>query len=180
MPDSDAVTARPFTSFNFRVRITLDDRELCQAAFSECEGLEMTMEAETHREGGNNVAQYQLVGPVSYGRLTLRRGMTKTFGLWGWFNRVSTTDYGLRPRVIVEVLSSEPGGGEAGSAVDARFTLHGCVPVKLRAPSLNATDGRVALEELQVAYERLSTEIPGAPAREGAGPISGSAPAATG
>lgn len=178
MPESDAVTARPFTSFNFRVRISVEGRELCQAAFSECEGLEMTMEAETHREGGNNVAQHQLVGPVSYGRVTLRRGMTETFDLWGWFNRVNTTEYSLRPKVVVELLSSDRGGeGATGDGVDARFTLHGCLPVRLRAPSLNATDGRVALEELQVAYERLSTEIPGASARGGTGPISGAASA---
>lgn len=163
MPSPDSRTARPFTTFNFRVRISVDDRELCEAAFSECDGLEMTMEPETHREGGNNVTQYQLVGPVSYGQVTLRRGMTETFDLWDWFSRVSEGEYSLRTTVVVEVLSSEWSGEEqSSSAVDARFTMAGCLPVKLQAPSLNANDGGVAIEEMQIAYERMKAEIPNA------------------
>jgi phage tail-like protein len=160
----DPATARPFTTFNFRVRIPVDENQLCEAAFSECDGLEMTMEPKTHREGGNNVTQYQLVGPMTYGQLTLKRGMTETFDLWDWFNRVNEGEYSLRTKVVVEILSSEWSGEEQiTSSVDARFTLAGCLPVKLRAPSLNASDGGVAIEELQIAYERMDTEIPNSP-----------------
>lgn len=166
---SESVTARPFTTFNFRVRISLDDKELCDAAFSECDGLEMTMEPKTHREGGNNVTQYQLIGPVTYGQLTLKRGMTKTFDLWDWFNRVNTPDgYGTRAQTQVEVLSSEgPGGeGQEEGGVDARFTLSNCLPVKLRAPTLSANGGGVAIEEMQIAYERLDARIPDSSSEE--------------
>ncbi len=157
LPMPDPATARPFTTFNFRVRIPVDENQLCEAAFSECDGLEMTMEPETHREGGNNVTQYQLVGPMTYGQLTLKRGMTETFDLWDWFNRVNEGEYDLRTQVVVELLSGE------ASSVEARFTLAGCLPVKLRAPSLNASDGGVAIEELQIAYERMDAEIPNSP-----------------
>lgn len=158
--NADDRTARPFTTFNFRVEIQRNGRELCDAAFSECDGLEATMEPKTHREGGNNDTQYQLVGPVSYGQLTLKRGMTKTFDLWDWFSHVNAPDgYGDRTRVRVEVLSSEGAGGTQ-SGVDARFILSDCLPVKLRAPSLSASDGGVAIEEMQIAYEHLRTEIP--------------------
>lgn len=158
---ADDRTARPFTTFNFRVRIRRDGTLLCDAAFAECDGLEATMEPKTHREGGNNDTQYQLVGPVSYGQLTLKRGMTKTFDLWDWFNHgTEPGGYGDRTDVRVEVLSSDR-EGEGGSAVDVRFILADCLPVKLRAPSLSATDAGVAIEELQVAYEHLRTEIPG-------------------
>jgi phage tail-like protein len=173
MPDSDPVTARPFTTFNFRVRIELGGEPLCNAAFSECSGLEMTMEPETHREGGNNVTEFQMVGSVSYGQVTLRRGMTNTFDLWGWFDQINQpADYRTRARTVVEVLSSEGAGGQA--PVDVRFTLRKCLPVKLSAPDLNASEGEVAVEEMQVAYERLTTEIPGAPSGEESGPISSS------
>ena len=37
----------------------------------------------------------------------------------------------------------------------ATFRLSRCVPVKLKAPALNAKDGIVAIEELQLAYESL-------------------------
>ena len=48
--------ARPFTAFNFAVEIRVDGvaMQVCDAAFSECDGLEMTMDVKTIREGGNN------------------------------------------------------------------------------------------------------------------------------
>jgi len=45
----------------------------------------------------------------------------------------------------------------------ARFILTRCVPLKLKAPSLNAKDGMVAIEELQLAYESLTIKRPAAP-----------------
>ena len=153
-------TARPFTTFNFRVRITVEGQELCAAAFSECDGLEMTMEPKTHREGGNNVTQYQLIGPVSYGQLTLKRGMTETFDLWNWFNRVTAPEgYSYRTDVYVDVLPSTVRGDE-DARPDVVFHLQDCLPIKLRAPTLSAGEGGVAIEELQVAYERMESSIP--------------------
>ena len=37
----------------------------------------------------------------------------------------------------------------------ARFILSRCLPTKLKAPALNAKDGMIAVEELQLAYETL-------------------------
>src|SRR5438105_12992600 len=78
----------PFTAFNFAVEINVDgvSPHVCSAAFAECDGLEMTMEFKTIREGGNNGTQIRLTGPISYGQLTLKRGMTAKFELWDWFS----------------------------------------------------------------------------------------------
>src|SRR6266487_5182314 len=80
----------PFTAFNFAVEIEVPgvSQKVCNASFSECDGLEMTMEVKTIREGGNNGEQIRLTGPLSYGQLTLKRGMTANFDLWDWFNRM--------------------------------------------------------------------------------------------
>jgi hypothetical protein len=40
----------------------------------------------------------------------------------------------------------------------ARFKLTGCLPVKLKAPPLNAGDGLIAIEEAQIAFETLEVE----------------------
>jgi phage tail-like protein len=148
--------AQPFTSFNFAVEIQVNDAlpKVCNAAFSECDGLEMSMEVKTIREGGNNGAQIRLTGPVSYGLLTLKRGMTATFDLWDWFNTM------LRPgntglRADAEVVLFAPDRSER-----ARFVLRRCVPVKLKAPGLNAKDGLLAIEEFQLAYESLTLKRP--------------------
>ena len=47
------------SAFNFSIEITPDGASapLCGASFSECDGLEMTIEAKTIREGGNNGVQ---------------------------------------------------------------------------------------------------------------------------
>jgi hypothetical protein len=39
--------------------------------------------------------------------------------------------------------------------------LSRCIPVKLKSPALNAKDGVVAIEELQIAYEQF--ELRGVP-----------------
>ena len=157
MPEPDL--RYPFVAFNFGVEITFPEvsSPLCGASFAECDGLEMSMEVKTIREGGNNGRQIRLSGPLTYGQLILKRGMTKDTDLWDWF-KDSAADPSLRARAEVVMFASEEGTYEE----KARFILDGCVPVKLKAPPLNAKDGLVAIEELQVAYESLKLKKPGA------------------
>ena len=69
---------------------------VCNAAFAECDGLEMTIDVKTIREGGNNGAPDPARGRRSaYGTLTLKRGMTASFDLWDWFD-ASCGDPSLR------------------------------------------------------------------------------------
>lgn len=145
----------PFTAFNFSVEINVPgvSPRVCSAAFAECDGLEMTMEVKTIREGGNNARQIRMTGPVSYGQLTLKRGMTASFDLWEWFSSMQRFP-GLR--ADAEVVLYAPNHQD----VRARFLLERCVPVKLKAPALNARDGMVAVEELQIAYEVLTWRRP--------------------
>lgn len=145
----------PFTSFNFAVEINRgeDGRPLVSAAFSDCDGLEMSMEVKTIREGGANDRQIRLNGMVAYGQLTLKRGMTENFELWTWF-RDSVRDPRLRASAEVVLLGAD------GESERARFQLSRCVPVKIKAPAFNARDGQVAIEELQVAYETLKLVPP--------------------
>jgi phage tail-like protein len=141
----------PFTAFNFAVEIDVPGvaKQVCKAAFSECDGLEMTMDVKTIREGGNNGQQIRLTGPLNFGTLTLKRGMTSTYDLWDWFSQVLVKP-GLRADAEVILLAAD------GASELARFILKRCVPIKLKAPPLNARDGAVAIEEFQLAYESLT------------------------
>lgn len=149
--------SRPFTTFNFLVEITLagESRPLCEAAFAGCDGLEVTMEPTTYQQGGDNARQIHLAGPMSYGQLSLRRGMTSTFDLWGWVDRVAAGEYGLRADAVVTVLGAD------GTTEKARFLLTRCLPVRLKAPGLDAQEGGVAIEEMDLAYEQLRLDRPG-------------------
>ena len=143
----------PFSAFNFSVAITPegDPAPLCDASFSECDGLEMSMEVKTIREGGNNGVQVKLAGAAAYGQLTLKRGMTSGFDLWSWFERVNQQP-SLRAGGEVVVYAAD------GVTKRATFVLRRCLPVKIKAPALNAREGIVAIEEMQLAYESLSLQ----------------------
>lgn len=150
----------PFTAFKFAVEIQVPGvsslpAHLCSAAFSECDGLEMTMEVKTIREGGNNGEQIRLTGPLSYGQLTLRRGMTDSFDLWDWFNAMLQPG-GAKVRANAEVVIFTADG----TTEQARFILKRCLATRLKGPALNAKDGIVAIEELQLAYESLTLKRP--------------------
>jgi phage tail-like protein len=140
----------PFTAFNFSVEINSgsEGKALANAAFSECDGLEQTMEVKTIREGGGNDRQIRLSGPLTFGQLTLKRGMTEGFDLWTWF-KDCVANPRLRADAEVVLLAAD------GSTERARFRLDRCLPVKLKAPALNAKDGQIAIEELQLVYETL-------------------------
>lgn len=152
--------ARPFTAFNFLVEVQVPGMRgtLAHAAFSECDGLEMSMESKTIREGGRNSGPVHMTGPVGYGQLTLKRGMTGNVDLWRWFERVNAPgNGGVRGTAEIVSLHSD------GATEQFRFRLGGCLPVKLKASPFNARDGQIAIEEMQVAYESLEMISGGTP-----------------
>jgi phage tail-like protein len=149
----------PFTAFNFVVELTIPNANglglsspLCNSEFAECDGLEMSMEPKTVREGGNNTQQIHLVGPVSYGNLTLKRGMTTNLDLWKWFSLATgNQNRGIAAQGVVLMR-------DAAGAPTLRFSLTDCLPLKIKAPALNAKDGIVAVEEMQIAYSSFTVE----------------------
>ena len=150
-------TARPypFLGFNFAVEIHRagDSKPLVEAAFSECDGFEMTMDVKSIKEGGAPNRVIRVNGHVGYANLTLKRGMTDNFDLWTWFED-SVADPRLRADAEVVLL------GPDGASERARFQLSRCVPIKMKAPALSSTGTAVAIEELQIAYETLKF-VPG-------------------
>ena len=148
MPES----LTPLRAFNFEVEIQANGQSaLCEASFAECDGMEMTMDVKTIRQGGDNGRQIRLTGPMTFGTLVLKRGMTKDFDLWRWVAGYARTG-DQRRRAEVTVVVKAPNGIDA----EARFVLSRCVPLKLKAPALHAKDGIIAIEELHLAYESLS------------------------
>lgn len=151
-------SAAPFTAFNFAVEIVRDDASdrLVNGAFAECDGLEMTMEVKTIRAGGDNFRQVRLAGAAAFGSLSLKRGMTANADLWQWF---SDTIDNPSLRANAEVVIFAPDGQTERS----RYVLTRCIPLKVKAPALNAKDGLLAIEELQLAYETLRLKPPSSP-----------------
>jgi phage tail-like protein len=156
------VSAEPFTAWAFAVELRLPGsaEPLCQAAFSECDGLELRRSITTLRDGGDAGAARLFPGPESFGHVTLRRGMTSTFDLWGWWERVRR-DPTLRASCDVIVLSPDL------AQERVRFRLHRCLPAKLTGPRLNATGNDIAIETLEIACEGIEIVRPGEPPGDG-------------
>lgn len=150
----------PYTAFRFEVVLNLDSalpgitNPLCNAAFAECDGLEMSMEPKTIREGGNNQESIHLMGSVSYGQLTLRRGMTANMQLWTWFSAAVQAGQRATAQGLVTLW-------DATGNPCLTFMLTNCLPVRLRGPSLSAKDGQIAIEEMQIVYGKISVRLSG-------------------
>lgn len=141
-----------FTAFNFKVLITFEQNgaPLCEGAFSACDGLEMSIANKTIRVGGDNGRMVHLGGIVNNGTLTLKRGMTDSFDLWDWFERVTLDEErGLRATCEVVSLAADR------TTQQAAFVLERCLPTKLKVPAFDAITGQLAVEELQLAYETI-------------------------
>jgi phage tail-like protein len=145
----------PFAAFQFGVEIEVEGvaKRVCDGAFQECDGLEMTMDVKTIREGGNNGSQIRLTGPINHGQITMKRGMTENFELWYWFDLMLSKP-SLRANAEVVIFTRD------GKTEQARFRLSRCVPTKLKSPPLNAREGAIAIEELQLSYESVSLVKP--------------------
>lgn len=146
-----------FTAFNFTVLITLDgeSKPLCGGGFSACDGLEVSVGNKTIRSGGDNGRTVHLGGIVNNGTLTLKRGMTDSFDLWDWFERVNLDEQRhLRATCHVVSMAADR------TTEQATWVLERCLPVKLKVPAFDAATGQVAVEELQVAYETIRLRRP--------------------
>lgn len=166
MATDDSAGTYPFTTFNFLVSLTLDQPDalsvqtpLCNGEFTECDGLDMTVEPKTVREGGNNTRHIHLIGPVTYGNLSLKRGMTANQDLWKWFNAaVGNPDGPVRRGALAgaEIIMRDASGTGR-----VRYRLYDCLPIKLKAAPLHAKDGLIAIEEMQIAYSHFTIEAVG-------------------
>jgi phage tail-like protein len=121
---------------------------LCSGAFSECTGLEATMEAKVIKEGGRNYGVIQRSGLVTFATVVLKRGMTTTRDLYNWFELVGNGAYAYRLAATVTMFDL------AGKGV-LSWKLEKALPVKFKAAELNAKTTEVGVEELQLAHEGL-------------------------
>jgi len=115
--------------------------------FSECSGLEMNLAIEDYKEGGNNGAVLKFPGRVSWGNLTLKRGVTQTTALWDWHYGFVVGRGKRRDGVIVLM-------NELHVPNNIWFFRRG-LPLKYSGPAMNAAQNSVAIEALEIAHEGI-------------------------
>jgi phage tail-like protein len=122
---------------------------LCSGAFSECTGLEATMEPKVIKEGGRNYGPVQRAGPVTFATVILKRGMTSTRHLWKWFELISGGAYAYRLTATITM-------SDAANQPILKWKLEKAMPIKFKAADLNAKGTEVGIEELHLAHEGIS------------------------
>ena len=151
---SDENLLAPLHVFRFHIRFkrasggSSDAVEVCSGAFSECSGLEATMEPKVVKPGGANYGAVQLAGPVSFATVVLKRGMTRTRDLFKWFQLVGGGGYAWRLSAEIEMRNN------ADETV-VTWGLDRCLPVKFKAANLDAKSNEIGIEELHLAHEGL-------------------------
>ncbi|HYR91446.1 MAG TPA: phage tail protein [Terriglobia bacterium] len=157
----------PFPLFRFHVqfrRRTGDLIELVHGAFSECTGLEATMEPKVIKAGGSNYGAFQRPGPVTFATVILKRGITSSRDLWKWFSHVNERDkYAFRLDVEILVFGEvnlPPENLKPAASPTPQLTvkLFRALPVKFKCGDLNARATEVGIEELHLAHEGLTFE----------------------
>jgi phage tail-like protein len=122
--------------------------------FSECSGLEGSVQVEEYREGGNNSTTLKFPGRMNWSNLTLKHGVTVNTGLWNWFSQYKSGRGKRRDGLIL--LQND----ELVPVAVWRFVR--AFPVKWTGPQLNAAQSSVAIESLEIAHEglQLMTALP--------------------
>jgi len=140
----------PYSNFNFIVEI--DGAEI--AAFSEVSGLDSENTPIEYREGADATnAPRKLPGIEKYSNVMLKRGLTGSTLLWEWRKEVRDGGTAFPPsrNVVIKVLNEKHDRGSPAMT----FTLTRAWPTKLMGPSLNAKGNEFAIEQLDLAHERL-------------------------
>ena len=152
MRDGDPALAYNFTlsmseSAGVGALISLAATVPPKAGFAECSGLEVSIQPESYAEGGNNGTTLKFVGRADWSNLKLRKGVVTSADLWRWHQ-----DYiegnGKRRDGVISLLDDR---GE--SVRNWRFSRG--LPVRWSGPEMDASQSRVAFEEIEIAHEGL-------------------------
>src|ERR1700722_15959858 len=122
--------------------------DVCTGAFSECTGLEATMEPKAIKEGGTNYGGAQRAGAITFATVVLTGGISPNRNLWQIFNAVSSGLFAPRLQVTITVL-------DMSSNPVIAWQLDRAMPIKFKFADLNAKGTEVGIEELHLVHEGL-------------------------
>jgi phage tail-like protein len=147
----------PIPAFNFEVELIACNGESGRVAgFSECSGLESTLDVEEYKEGGVNDRIHKFRSRFHFANIVLKRGVTldgdgKTLRDWHSSLMKGSSEYRNGSIYLLN---------ERGERVLAWEFERG-LPVKYSGPALNATQSQAAIETLEISHERLKPFDPG-------------------
>ena len=134
----------PYRSYNFKLLVA----GVTEGHFTYCSDMEIDIEPIRYREGGISQIVHRLPGPVNYGAITLRYGLTGSRELWDWM-MTAVKGKVQRKNVSVVLLDAD------GVTEVLRWDLLNTWPCRWRGAQLDTMSREVALEELTLVFETL-------------------------
>ena len=152
MPDNPYQTV----NFHFRVDFNFDAQDQTDIRFQSVTGLDSTLDTEQIKEGGENHFEHVLPVRRKYGPLTLKRGLLKPSDskLTKWLKQAFDDELiAPRPTVAITLLDEQHN-------VLMHWTISNVWPRSWKIGELNAEQGAVLIETLELNYNRLIFENP--------------------
>ena len=121
--------------------------DLAVGGFSECSGLEMSMQPEEFKEGGNNGFIHKFPTRVTWSNITLKKGIGTSMALWDWHYGFAVGKGKRRDGVITLLTDLQ--------VPNNVWYFRRGLPVKYTGPSMNATQNNVAIEAIEITHEGI-------------------------
>jgi phage tail-like protein len=126
--------------------------DVALGGFSECSGLEMSLEVHEYSEGGRNGHILKFPTRVKWANITLKKGISAGSALWDWHYGF-VEGRGKRKDGLIVLLDDL-------HLPNKVWVFRRGLPVKYTAPALNATQNNVAVESIEIAHEGIY-QLPG-------------------
>ena len=141
----------PFATFKFHVEVG----DIKEAAFAECNGLDISTDVYEYGEGGLNEYMHKFPGRTKLGNVTLKRGLAVSNELFKWFQEMEEALLTGKPVEFRKVtITLNATAGEQSMS----WTLADAFPVKWSAPGFNAGEAAVAVETVEFAHHGIKVE----------------------
>jgi phage tail-like protein len=137
-------------NFHFKVEFTLNEEDL-DVRFQTVTGLDTTLDTESVKEGGENRFEHVIPTRRKYSPLVLKRGLLKPAdsGLTRWLKQAFDDEEVVPIQIVTIKLLNEE------HKPLMLWTINNVWPRSWKIGELNAEQGAVLLETLELNYNRL-------------------------
>jgi phage tail-like protein len=144
---------RPYAGFNFLVDLGTGNTDGPQAGFEEVILPEFCIDVIEYRTGNEKEnSPRKLTALEHYTNLVLKRGVIGSLDLYNWINQIRNGDQSCFRNVTVQLQN------EDHTSVVLTWKFLRARPVKFSFGSLNAKSNDIAIEYVELAFERLEME----------------------
>lgn len=145
----------PAAGFHFTVAFELFPQLPNDFKFQEVSGLEVEMEMEAVKEGGENRFTHQLPVRARYSDIVLKRGMFFGSGIITWC-RQAIEHFNFQPtNLLISLLNEDHVPLNSWAVVNA-------IPKKWQVSSFNAMENSLVIETLTLSYQYFNMLTPDA------------------